>query len=62
MLRVLHELYAARTTSNKANTRIALARLKYAEHKMDEYLSKWEQYSAQLAAMGSSIDDGRPKS
>ena len=57
MWNVLHERYAAVSSFSKASIHTSLARLKYGGENMDSYLSKWERYNAQLAAMGSPLDE-----
>ncbi len=50
MCAVLHNRYATVST-------FSLARLKYAGEGMNKYLSKLEKCSAQLAAMGSPLEE-----
>jgi len=58
MWTLLQARYASDTTFSKASIHTELARMKYQGQTMDVYISKWEQLSAQLDVMKSSLDEG----
>ncbi len=52
-----HERLATVNSFSKSTIHTNFARLKYGVQEMDKYLSKWEKFSALLAAMGSPLDE-----